>query len=419
MLNETVATIALQYDLEERERARLSATVKMVQERRIPVDMLIQHLGKRHVAKLRPLIRSILRAGITELLYMHQAAHAVCNEYVSLVKHRKMVGLSGFVNGILRRVDREREAMYRFIETLPVAARCGIPLWIDQMIRSEYGGDAADAFLQVRPEPGLRVRLIGDPMPLMKELASEGYTVTVSTENPAAVHIAACSDPNSLAAFRRGEMTVQDLSSTLPVLYLAPLLAGREAPRILDLCAAPGGKTAQAAEIPGARVTARDRSLAKVEKIRENIKRLHLLNVETSVGDAREDVPAFHDAFDAVICDLPCSGIGLIHRKPELRHRIQPEDIGQLSTLQRTILSQAVRYVRPGGFLVYSTCTVSARENEAQSAYLTGFMTPIGEAIQRIPGRDAGDGFYVAVFQRRETGAEKKLEKNGINDTIK
>ncbi|MBR4175477.1 MAG: methyltransferase domain-containing protein, partial [Lachnospiraceae bacterium] len=255
---------------------------------------------------------------------------------------------------------------------------------------------------------------------------------------------------NELKAFRDGLFVIQDISSQLCATvgvgalldeaYLTGLnvtdrkescnineevkISGNDASdqaglRVLDLCAAPGGKALHAAGLLGerGRVLARDLSMAKVNKINETLLRLGYDNVDLQVGDATVYEPSFEERFDLVMADLPCSGLGVISRKPEIKYRLKPEDIDSLAALQRSILDNAVRYVKKGGLLLYSTCTLTAKENVGQYEYLKtqkglesvdmdaylpeAFRGRTGDKgfLQLIQGVDDTDGFFISLYR--------------------
>jgi len=254
-----------------------------------------------------------------------------------------------------------------------------------------------------------------------------------------------------LKAFRDGLFVIQDISSQLCATvgvgvlldeaYLTGLngtdrkepcnineevkISGNDASdqaglRVLDLCAAPGGKALHAAGLLGerGRVLARDLSMAKVNKINETLLRLGYDNVDLQVGDATVYEPSFEERFDLVIADLPCSGLGVVSRKPEIKYRLKPEDIDSLAALQRSILDNAVRYVKKGGLLLYSTCTLTAKENVGQYEYLKtqkglesvdmdaylpeAFRGRTGDKgfLQLIQGVDDTDGFFISLYRK-------------------
>ena len=224
--------------------------------------------------------------------------------------------------------------------------------------------------------------------------------------------------PDNLTAFREGLLAIQDLSSSLA----GDATGIREGDLVLDVCGAPGGKALHAAEIMHGtgQVIVRDLSEEKVERIRENIARSGFENVRAEVFDAREFDPDLEGKCDIVIADLPCSGLGVIGRKPDIRYHASEEGIASLAALQREILPVVCRYVKPGGTLVYSTCTTTGEENIDNFRWLvkeSGFLPvditerfPEGLRketmkegyVQLLPGTDPCDGFFISVLSRKE-----------------
>ena len=210
----------------------------------------------------------------------------------------------------------------------------------------------------------------------------------------------------NIPGFDEGKFVVQDTGSMM-VSFLAGIKAGDV---VMDVCAAPGGKTIHAADLTGqkGKVYSYDLSEDRCEKIIDNIERLNIHNVEVRQHDATQFIEEMSEKANVVIVDAPCSGIGVMGHKSDIKYRLKPEDIKALSLLQRDIIDTAVKYVAPGGRFVYSTCTISREENDEQARYIQdkyGFcLIPYDndkDTLQLYPGVDKSDGFFIAVFEKR------------------
>ena len=413
--------------LPRQDRAFYMRLCEGVTEQRIYLDYILDHYSKTPMRKCKPLIRNLLRLGAYQILFMDVPDAAVCNEAVALAKKRKFRNLSGFVNGVLRNLsrnktelpepDREKDPVH-FLSVMYSA-----PEWLAGLLTDQYGEDLAevmlDSFLRERPV-SIRTTLSKcSPEELAGMLKEEGVTVEAGRLFPYAFSIRDFNYLPRLRAFREGYFTVQDESSMLPA-HVAGL---KEGDRVLDLCAAPGGKTLHAADrlMGSGRVIARDLTEYKTELIRENVNRIGCPQVEVEQWDARESDPDLADSMDVVFADLPCSGLGVIGRKNDIKYRVRESSLRELVTLQREILTVAWRYVKPGGQLIYSTCTVNQKENEENVRWILE-NTPLvplpiedrlpeplrnrgdGQAnmITLIPGKDPCDGFFLAAFTRPE-----------------
>ena len=398
-----------QYTLEQVEKSFIKRLSYGVIERKIELDYMINQVSKTKVKKMKPLIRNVLRMGVYELKYMDQIpASATCNEMVKIVKRRKLMGLTGFVNGVLRNVERKKSEI-----VLPdLSTRYSMPQWIVDHLTNEVGEEQVEkvleALLSTRPVT-LRVNTEKVSVEEYKKLLSnQGIQVEDGAYLPYALRIQGEFSPEQLPGFREGFFVAQDESSMLPV-----ALAGiEEGSRVLDVCAAPGGKTMQAVQAlhQTGMVIARDVSEYKVGKIRENVERLGLENVKCEIMDARVRNEDDIRKMDVVIADVPCSGIGIIGKKPDIKYQISQESLSNLVNLQQEILDVVMDYVKPGGILMYSTCTINQKENRENVQYildskkfkLESLRKDIPEMVQIIPGIQESDGFFVARLRRME-----------------
>ena len=365
---------------------------------------------------MKPLIRSVLRSSVYQIMWMDNVPDsAVCNEAVRIVSGKGLKGLKGFVNGVLRNICRNKQNIkYPDKDTEPnkyLSVFYSCPEWIVSKLTEELGMDTAALMLEVslKEEPvSVRIRAEGEEESrLIKEWKSLGTEAVPYSDIKGAYRLFGVSGVKNLPGFSEGKFIVQSYGSML-VALMAGIFPGAV---VMDLCAAPGGKSLHAADLlrngngeTFGHVYSYDISLKRCESIRENVERLGVSDITVSVWDATVPLPEMEGKADVVIVDAPCSGLGVMGHKSDIKYRIKPEDIASLAKLQRDILDNAVRYVKPGGRLVYSTCTVSREENTLQKEYILENypFSPVtdenGAEKQLIPGIDESDGFYIAVF---------------------
>ena len=408
-------------DFTARDNAFIRQLVNGTIERAPLLDYLLNRVSSVPVRKMKPYVRTVLRMGAYQLLFMSSVpASAACNESVRLIKKRRMGALAGFVNGVLRKLAAEvapaPAAPLR--RMLPREAELCMPAEPYEMIREVLGeqtaGEVCRRFLEPMP---LTVRCnlsLCEPERVRVMLAEDGIHSIVVEGLPEALLLPDGGNIERTRAFRQGLIRVQDISSIL-VGRAANLSPGMS---VLDLCAAPGGKCLHAADLlrGTGHVYAHDISEAKLRLINENIAASGFTNISARIQDAAVFNPDYEARFDVVLADLPCSGLGVIGRKPEIRYRVRREQVDALAALQRSILQVAVRYVRPGGRLIYSTCTITRQENEENYRWLLdghGFYADalarhlpeplrahVNEgALQLYPGilPVACDGFFVSA----------------------
>lgn len=387
--------------LDKKERSFITRVVNGTLERMIEMDYILDQFSKVKVKKMKPVIRTILRSSVYQMLYMDSVPDsAVCNEAVKLAVKKGFVNLKGFVNGVLRTIAREKETI-----TYPdLSVRYSLPEWLVEQWTSEYDPETLSqmgaAFLQEQPTT-IRCNLAHlDPEELERELREEGVTVQKCEELPYAYQISGYDHLAGLASFREGHFYIQDISSMQAAEWADPT----EGDYVIDVCAAPGGKSIHLAEkLKGTgHVEARDLTDYKVDLIRENIARSRLHNIEAVRQDALKYDEASKEKADIVIADLPCSGLGVLGKKKDLKYKMNPQTQQELVRLQREILSVVQNYVKPGGKLLYSTCTIHRGENEDNTQWFLKEYPQfhLVKEQQRLPGRDSGDGFYLALFQK-------------------
>lgn len=418
--------------LPKRDRAFITRVVEGSLENGIRLDYIINYFSKVPVKKQKPVIREILRTGVYQLLYMDSVpASAVCNEAVKLATKKGFHGLKGFVNGVLRSIARGSDAIsYPSEEKEPVKAlsvQYSMPEWIVEQWLATYEKDVVKKMLSsfvlengaAKGGISLRCQLTNGTMEECKELLEkEGVTVMDSPYLPYALHMKNYDRLDELAAFAKGKCTVQDVSSML----VGEIAGVKEGQIVIDVCAAPGGKSLHIADIlkGTGMVYARDVSEYKAGLILENQNRLGVTNMEVQVWDAcRFDEDSVEMA-DLLVADVPCSGLGVLGKKKDIKYRMTKEGQGELVKLQRQILDTVWQYVKPGGVLIYSTCTINPEENENNvgwfvenypfetenvEPYLCQSLKETTEGkkgyIQLLPGIHETDGFFIARLRRK------------------
>lgn len=405
--------------LDKQDRSFIKRITDGTIEYLIQIDEILNTYSSVKVNKMKPVIRTILRMSVYQIYYMDRVPDsAACNEAVKLAQKRGFRNLSGFVNGVLRNISRSKGE----ITFQDEAVRYSVPRWLLKLVKDRCKGEQAgkvfSAFLKERP---LTVRCNFNKASLeviQASLEAQGVTCETDSSAEGILRLDGVDYLEGLSAFTDGFIQVQDLSSSL-----AGDAAGiKPGDYVIDVCAAPGGKSIHAADILAGTgmVEARDLSEAKVSLIEENIARTGFLNIKARVMDALVYDGASEQSADILIADLPCSGLGVIGRKPDIKYNMTPEKIADLAALQREILSVVHRYVKPGGTMVYSTCTLSAQENEENVRWFlehfpfspVDFSGRLGERfqndtmkngyIQLLPGIHPCDGFFIAVMKRDE-----------------
>ena len=378
--------------LDTRDRAFAQQLVYGTVQRRATLDHVIGELSTR---KLDPGVRDALRLGLYQLLYLDGVAeHAAVSESVELAKGR---GGDKLVNAVLRRAQREGRALVEALsDETPAAAalKHSHPEWLVRMWWEELGPDETRALLardNEPPESAVRVN----------RLRAARVELPVPThpapELPEALVLEAPFDVHASDEFARGELMPQSRGSMLVSRVLDP----QPGERVLDLCAAPGAKTTHIAALMEGRgeVVAIEAHAGRASALEENCRRMGAANVRVLAQDAREPAGG---SFDRVLLDPPCSDLGTLQARPDVRWRKDPELIERVAAQQAELLAAAAEQVRPGGVLVYSTCTVSSRENEERiEAFLSERSDFLQERVmQLLPHRERTDGFFIARLKR-------------------
>jgi len=354
----------------------------------------------------KPIIRNILRMGCCELLFFSTPSYAAVSEYVSLCRSVGKPALSSFVNAVLRRIDRERDSLPS-LPSDPVArlsAQYSCPAWIVSRWITAYGEQDTASLLQA-DGGGLTVRA---QYPYTRDdlLSTLPVQAAIGDRDQNAIHLEKGFDLTSFTPFVQGRMTIQSEGAML----LCRALGDCRGKRVLDACAAPGGKSAYLASLSENNIdlTCFELHEHRLHLMENTFARLHV-KASTKQQDASVYDAAYEQSFDAVLLDVPCSGLGLLHEKPDIRFSKKPEDISSLVAVQAKILETCSRYVKPNGILVYATCTISQEENEDQvrrfmESHPEFLLDPLPFyddcMLQLLPHVHGTDGFFVARMRR-------------------
>lgn len=398
--------------LDKRERSFIKRVTEGTIERGIELDYVLDSFSKTPVKKMKPLIRSLMRMSAYQLLYMDGIPDAaVCNESVKLAGKRGFSSLKGFVNGVLRNIARNKENIVYPSEETDLSAclsvRYSQPAWIVDMWLSRFGVDKTEKILKglleerpltVRVDENLDKR---EKQALLEKISRAGIEFCPINGLSYAYELKNPDNVENIPGFAEGKLMIQDAGS-MEIVEMAQIEKGQY---ILDVCGAPGGKALHAAcklNNTGF-VRVRDISERKAALMEENIKRSGYGNIEAEVFDATVFDAGNVEKADVVIADLPCSGLGAMGRKGDIKYRVKKQDIPEIAALQKRILSTVWRYVKPGGRLVFSTCTLTEGENEENTRWFLENFPFVKENEKTLfPGIDETDGFYMASFLRKE-----------------
>lgn len=443
----TVRDVLNKYDyIDSRDKAFVKRVTEGTLERRIQIDYILDQFSKVPVSRMKPLIRNLLRMSVYQLLFMDSIPDsAVCNEAVKLAGKRGFKGLSGFVNGVLRNIARNKQKIsyphpekekYKYLSVW-----YSMPEWLIEMWISAYGEEKTLLMLKglLREHP-VTVRLKESLSRNQKEqwlsdLAGKGIRAKQHCCLPYAYQLSGVEGVQNLPGYEQGYFMVQDVSSML-VTEAAGISAGEQGQGsagaqemawpgtdmfVVDVCAAPGGKSLHMAEklAEKGKVLSRDLTAYKVSLIRDNIKRMGYENIEAQEYDALVLDESLKEKADIVLADLPCSGLGIMGKKRDIKYRMNHKALKELEQLQRKILDVVWQYVKPGGTLIYSTCTINPGENNKMVQWLTEnypfelqSLAPFlpealkeegaGGMLQLFPGIHETDGFFLARLKRIE-----------------
>ena len=360
----------------------------------IRIDFVLDQLVERQP---KPVIRSYLRAGTFLVRESDMPAYAAVSQSVEALKKLGKGGAAGFVNAVLKKAAAfELKLPKDRVEALSV--KYAFPAFAVRRYLKEYGEAQTERLLSFRSDAFEPIRINGDFEEFCDQMTRAEVPFRLSERQ-------GCVFADYAALLRSGldrrRFTKQNIGSARIADLCPPPANGR----ILDCCAAPGGKTVLLAErFPNAEVTACDLHPHRVELIRAYAARMGLRNVKTEIRDAAVFEPAYEGAFSTVLCDAPCSGFGVAYSKPDIRFFRREEDLGQLAALQKRILQNVSRYVAPGGSLIYATCTLFSEENEEVCADFLADHSDFASVrtLKLLPGEGESEGFFGQVFLRKE-----------------
>lgn len=413
--------------LKKQERSFITKVTEGAVENAILIDYIIDSYSKVKVKKMKPVIRNIMRMSVYEIFYMDSIPEsATCNEAVKLTIKRGFSGLKGFVNGVLRNIARNKDNIEYPNPSEDLVSyfkiKYSMPEWIIEQLIFQYGAEDAsriiEGFSKRYEYVTVRCGILSKADEIVKELQDEGITVKRNPLYEGALDIKDFDYLSKIEAFNQGRISVQDVSSML----VSHIANPKKDSFCIDMCAAPGGKALHLAELLSGTgmVIARDLTEAKISLIEENIERTELENIDTQMWDATVLDDSMIGKADVVIADLPCSGLGVIGKKPDIKYNMTPEKQKELVALQRKILDVAWQYLKPNGTLIYSTCTVNKEENEENLKWMLEKMpletvdisdyfcedfkgdTLKDGYIQMLPGINHTDGFFISKLKRKD-----------------
>lgn len=416
--------------LDKQDRAFITRISEGTIENMIFLDYIIDQFSKVKVKKMKPVIQNILRSAVYQMQFMDSIPNsAACNEAVKLAKKKGFSSLQGFVNGVLRNIGRNLEQIRYPDEENSLrylSVRYSMPVWILENWLKTYDFATVKKILEgflTERNTLIRCNLSKiTPDELKHRLEEEGIKVQGNPYLNYAMEISGYNYLKSVKAFQEGSFYVQDISS----MFVAEAAEPKKGDIIIDVCAAPGGKSLHLAEKLNSTglVEARDLSEYKVSLIQENIKKSGLQNIKAVCQDALVFEPDSEGTADIVIADLPCSGLGVIGKKTDIKYKMTAEKQAELAKLQRDILNIACRYVKENGVLIYSTCTINEQENRENAEWFlrehkefkaesivsclpeemltdSKFQKEASQGmVQFLPGVHKSDGFFIAKFRK-------------------
>lgn len=455
--HQTIYRLLNEEGFTSKERAFAVRLARGTIENALLLDDCIDQVSKTPVRKMKPLVRDVLREAVYQIRFMDNVPDsAAVNEAVKLMRKRGLSQLSGFVNGVLRGYLRARDAG-KEPQPRTDEARYSTPQWILDLWQESYPSEMKSILEGLNQKPDLTIAVNTRKISaedLISRLREEGVEAELlETEQVEAelleteqvcrvtgqpgtksegaggrqksssldkIRLNSSVDLERLSEFKEGLFYVQDLSSMLPAEAVMGNLsqaddqgaykqADGQAPlTVIDLCSAPGGKSINMSLLLGenAIIISRDQSEEKIGKIRENAARLGIPNIHPQVWDGTKTDPDMIGKADVILADLPCSGLGVFNRKPDIKYRVNEKDLQELQNLQREILTASLPYLKDGGLLVYSTCTVNPGENQENRDWILRKAPHLSLIEDRQVFASARqDGFYVAVFRQTRKGA--------------
>ena len=389
-------------DLSSADKALAAAIFYGVLDRTITLDFVLQKYIKTPLKKVQPIALETLRIALYQIMFMDKIPDsAVVNEAVKLIKNSKQKHLSGFVNGVLRNILRDEIVLPDGKDIASLSVKYSCPQWIIEGFAADYGIDTAIQLLEASlktPPVTLRVNTLKTNTTALGEILQQEGISTRPLDIENALEVIGGINVAKSKAYRDGLFHVQDIASQTVVSILAP----HENDTVLDMCAAPGGKTFTMAQYMknSGRIVACDLHQKRVELIEKGAKRLEIKNIKTLQNDATVKKDAIGE-FDVILCDVLCSGLGVIRRKPEIKYK-DISEYTDITLIQSKILENAASYLKHNGRILYSTCTLRKCENEEVIQCFLDKHPCYELKYQRtfMPHVDGTDGFYCALLQK-------------------
>ena len=408
------------YILEKRDKALLTKLVYGTLTYLITLDTIIQKYSNIKIKKISPWILNILRMGIYQIIYLDKIPkRAVVNEAVNLSKKYGHKASSGFVNAILKKIESsELETLSFDNEVDKLSVLTSHPKWLIEELLKEYNFDKVTKICEynnIEPPVYIRLNTIKTNLDeVICELSKQGIEIE-EINVPNTVKVINSSDIANNQLFKQGYFTIQDAAATLTGI----VLDAKPNEEILDLCSAPGGKTTHIAELMNntGNIVACDIYESRLKLVEDNAKRLNITNIKLKVNDATKLNAEYINKFDRVLLDVPCSGIGVIRRKIDIKYQKDIDSLHDICDIQYRILENASKYVKRNGVLVYSTCTIFKKENEenvekflknnpnfeiVDISDMVQDNCSNGKYIKTLPHVQDFDGFFIAKMVRKE-----------------
>ena len=399
--NITLAAFLKDTDMQKADKALVSALVYGVLDRKITLDFVLSKYMKTPLKKTAPFTLTVLRCALFQIMYMDKIPEsAAVNEAVKIIKKSKDARNAGFVNAVLRAVLREGVSLPEGDTAEELSIKYSCPLWICESFCKDYGIDTAKKILEESlktPPLSIRVNNIKTDTENLKKQLSENEIEFEQGENEQCLIIKGGFDIAESELYKKGFFYAQDEASQRAVSTLAP----QKGERVLDMCAAPGGKSFTMAGLMQneGEIISCDLYEKRAGLIAEGAKRLGINIIKTAVADATVYDKSL-GKFDCILCDVPCSGLGVLRRKPDIKYK--PEcDFKELEEIQYRILCNAQKYLKKGGRILYSTCTLRREENEKLVIRFQKEYNTFRKVYEHtfMPHIDGTDGFYCALLE--------------------
>ena len=396
--NLAVAEALKNAELTPQDKALATALIYGVLDRKITLDFILSKFLKTPVSKTEPFTLAVLRTALYQIKYMDKIPEsAAVNEAVKIMKSSKFGRNSGFVNGVLRSVLRTEVDLPQGDNAEDLSIKYSCPLWIVKSFLKDYGAEDTKALLEESIKPAgtvLRINTVKTDIEMVKSKLSD----LPFKEGENCLELVKGIDISKSELYKEGLVYVQDYASQKAVAILDP----KKGDRVLDMCSAPGSKAFTMANLMenDGEIVACDLYPHRVELIEKSARRLGIKIIKSRVLDATEFDENLGQ-FDCILCDVPCSGLGVIRRKPEIKYT-KSDDFGELENIQLAIVKNALRYLKKGGKLLYSTCTLRKAENEKLVNSLKKEYNDLYLISEKtfMPHKDGTDGFYCALFKK-------------------